>query len=223
MSLRLLKSRNCRFFSVVGCLVLAQGCATLGSGDGNDRVGDSSAGTQLHSPELAFSITVKQPWQIQVKDAILQDQQRTPEKQPSSAAQPAQPSAPLLIASVPDTNTTVPPTIQLNYRKNTDTVTGDAVILLERQLYYLRAAYEQFTYQAEPEQVRTHTHDAACARFTTQSSVEIDGELKKENVMMKLCLIPRGDLMFMIAMAADTALFPQYQPSFDEMLASVRL
>lgn len=216
-------------FPILGCLMLIQGCAMFDSGGANEnRMNASVEKTQLHSPELAFSITVQQPWQIQVKDARLLDRKHVSEIQESSLTRPAPSSSPLLIVSIADGKTLVPPTIQVNYREKT--IVGkaargktDPVELLEQQLYYLRSAYQGFTYQSEPERVRTSAHDAACASFKTQSNVELDGKLQEENVMMKFCLIPRGDLMFMIAIAADAESFPKYQSSFDEMLESVRL
>lgn len=217
MILRFLKLWIC-------CLLLIQGCALHNAREDEQSTKNAAtAGTQLHSSELNFSITVQQPWQIQVKDARLLDRNHDAEEQQSSLTQSAQRSAPLLVVSVPDGKTRVPPTIQVNYRKNAVAGESNPVALLEQQLFYLRAAYQRFSYQSEPELVRTSAHEAACAQFKTQSDVEIDGELQEEHVMMKFCLIPRGDLMFMIAMAADTQLFPKYQSSFDEMLESVRL
>lgn len=210
--------------SLLGCLMLIQGCALFDAGGADaNRKNASTVETQLHSPELAFSITVQQPWQIQVKDARLLDRKHTAEIQESSVTRPAPSSAPLLIVSIPDGKTLVPPTIQVNYREKNAQGKTDPVELLEQQLYYLRSAYQGFSYQSEPELVHTSTHYAACARFKTQSNVELGGKLQEENVMMKFCLIPRGDLMFMIAIAADAESFPKYQSSFDEMLESVRL
>lgn len=214
-----------RFLAVWACcLLLIQGCAMQNTGaDKTHSMNAATAATHLHSPDLAFSITVQQPWQIQVKDARLLVQRPTSQQQLSSLTRPSQPSDPLLIVSIPDGKTRVPPTIQVNYRKNTAAGTTDTVALLEQQLFYLRAAYEQFNYQSKPARVHTQAHEAACAQFETQSDIEIDGTLNQEHVTMKFCLIPRGDLMFMIAMAADTQQFPTYQASFDEMLGSVRL
>ena len=212
-----------RFTGWACCLLLIQGCAVHDDGAVKaDRVHASTSGTYLHSPELAFSITVQQPWQIQVKDARLLDQQQISPKQ-SVPARISQSSEPLLVVSIPDGKTRVPPTIQVNYQKNAAAEQADPVALLEQQLFYLRAAYQQFSYLTEPVRVHTHAHAAACAQFETQSDIEINGELQEDLVMMKFCLIPRGDLMFMIAMAADTQLFPTYLPSFDAMLESVRL